>query len=424
MNEYFLKLDNQIRKNYIEVIKGFFKWIILGFLMGIILGAVGTSFYYCIESATFFRENHSWIILFLPLAGAAIIYFYNAMGYPKDKGTNLVLLAVRDNEKMGLKHTVSIYVASVITHLFGGSSGREGAALQIGGSIGSQLGRILRLDEDDKRILTMSGMSAAFSALFGTPVAAAFFAMEVISIGIFHYSAIVACVISSLIANEFSNKFNVGTLKMSVVFPEHTAGVYIKIIVLAVLCALLSNVFCTVMKYTSKAYQKIKNQTLRAVIGGAIVASLTFIIGTFDYNGAGGGIITASFTEPAKPEAFALKLLFTALTLCAGFKGGEIVPVFFVGSTFGSVIADLSGLNCSLGASIGMISLFCGVTNCPIASLLLSLELFGSEGIAFYALSCSISYMLSGYQGLYSEQKILYSKLKTKYINKTIGDKN
>ena len=208
MNEYFLKLDNQIRKNYIEVIKGFFKWIILGFLMGIILGAVGTSFYYCIESATFFRENHSWIILFLPLAGAAIIYFYNAMGYPKDKGTNLVLLAVRDNEKMGLKHTVSIYVASVITHLFGGSSGREGAALQIGGSIGSQLGRILRLDEDDKRILTMSGMSAAFSALFGTPVAAAFFAMEVISIGIFHYSAIVACVVSSLIANEFSNRWN------------------------------------------------------------------------------------------------------------------------------------------------------------------------------------------------------------------------
>lgn len=423
MNEYFLKIDDKIRKKYVAVVGSCLKWILLGSGMGLLLGAVGTLFYFCIESASYFRQQHSWIIWLLPLGGAAIALFYSAVGYRHDRGTNLVLLAVRDNEKMSIKHTVSIFVASVITHLFGGSSGREGAALQIGGSIGSQLGRTLRLDEDDKRILTMCGMSAAFSALFSTPIAAAFFAMEVISVGIFHYSAIVACVVSAVIANEFSSLFGVSSLKAEVIFPKSNVEAYLKIVLLAILCALLSNIFCTTMKYASLGYKKIKNHILRAVTGGIIVAFLTFLVGTHDYNGAGGDVIARAFTEPSRPEAFILKLIFTALTLCAGFKGGEIVPVFFVGATFGSVFADLIGMDCSVGASVGMIALFCGVTNCPIASILLSMELFGSEGIIFYAIACAIAFMLSGYQGLYSEQKILYSKVKTKYINKTIGDK-
>lgn len=424
MNECFCNIENKIKKSYAPLYISFIKWLLMGAFMGIFIGLVGTAFYYSIETATDFRKSHSWIIWLLPIGGIAIVEFYNAMGYRHDKGTNLVLLAVRDNKKMGFKHTICIFVASVITHLFGGSSGREGAALQIGGSIASQFGRIFKLDEDDKRILTMCGMSAGFSALFGTPVTASFFAMEVVSIGIFHYSAIVPCIVSAVIAKEISAFFGVTDFELIVNVPDYTAENYIKVLLLAVLCALLSCLFCTSTKLASDLYKKIKNRNIRAFTGGLIVAVLTFLLGTYDYNGAGGEIIEKAFVEQAGAEVFLLKILFTVLTLCAGFKGGEIVPVFFIGSTFGSLISGIIGLDFSIGASIGMTALFCGVTNCPIASILLSLELFGSEGIVFYTIGCAIAYMLSGYQGLYSEQKILYSKRKTKFINKTIGGKH
>lgn len=423
MKTYILKLIKMLKTNFPDTVLGFAKWISLGAVMGAVIGLIGTGFHHCVEYATHFREDHSFIIWFLPIAGLAIVSFYSAVGYKNDRGTNLVLLAVRDNEKMGFNHTLSIFVSTIITHLFGGSSGREGAALQIGGSIGSQLGRTFRLDEDDKRILTMCGMSAAFAALFNTPVAAAFFAMEVISVGIFHYSAIVACVISAVVADGISKSFGSVPFSADVVFPEGNAEVYIKILLLIVLCSLLSIFFCISMGAVSIAYKKIKNSYIRAALGGLIVALLTFVVGTYDYNGAGSGVIERAFTEPANPEAFILKIAFTALTLCAGFKGGEIVPVFFVGATFGSFFADIAGLEYSLGAAIGMIALFCGVTNCPIASMLLSIELFGSEGVVFFAIACAVSYVLSGYRGLYSEQTILYSKTKTRFINQKIGDK-
>lgn len=423
MNEYFCIIENRIKKNHIPAFKSFLKWVVIGIAMGVLLGIIGTLFYYGIESAAYFRNRHTYIIWLLPLSGAVIVYFYNAMGYRHDKGTNLVLLAVRDNKKMGYKHTICIFVASIITHLFGGSSGREGAALQIGGSIGSQLGRVMNLDDDDKRILTMCGISAAFSSIFCTPVTAAFFAMEVVSIGIFYYSAIVPCVISAITAQCVSEYFGVRGFELTVHVPEFGVLNFSKILLLSVLCAGLSYVFCTTMKYASILYKKIKNQTLRAMTGGFIVSVLTFAIGSFDYNGTGGNIITDAFSEPSKPYAFILKLIFTALTLCAGFKGGEIVPVFFIGATFGSVFAEFTSMDCSIGAAVGMIALFCGVTNCPIASLLMSLELFGSNGIIYYAIACAVGYMLSGYQGLYAEQKIVYSKFKTRFINRKTGSR-
>jgi H+/Cl- antiporter ClcA len=307
--------------------------------------------------------------------------------------------------------TPLIFVSTAITHLLGGSAGREGAALQIGGSIGSQLGRTFRLDEDDKRILTMCGMSAAFAALFNTPVAAAFFAMEVISVGIFHYSAIVACVISAVVADGISKSFGSAPFSADVVFPEGNAEVYIKILLLIVLCSLLSIFFCISMGAVSIAYKKIKNSYIRAALGGSIVALLTFVVGTYDYNGAGSGVIERAFTEPANPEAFILKIAFTALTLCAGFKGGEIVPSFFIGATLGCVISPLLGIDAGVGASVCMIALFCGVVNCPIASVFIATELFGAQGILFYTIACAVSYIMSGYFSLYKEQHFVYSKL-------------
>ncbi|MGN0677897.1 MAG: chloride channel protein [Ruminococcus sp.] len=388
------------------------KWLLLSIMTGITVGFVGVLFFYSIKGVTDFRKSHSWIIWLLPLGGIVIVQLYKAMGFPKDRGTNLVLLSARDGEKMGFKNTICIFVSSVITHLLGGSSGREGAALQIGGSMGSQFGQILKLDDADKKIITMCGMSACFSSIFGTPVTATVFSAEICLVGSLQYSAIVPCIISAVSAMKVAEFFKVTDFELFINAPEYSLLNYGKIIFLGILCAIVSCIFCGASELASHCYKKIKNQNLRIVTGGIIVAVLTFAIGTFDYNGAGGEIIAKAFTGDSRPEAFIMKILFTALTLGAGFKGGEIVPVFFTGSTFGSLMAEILGIDYSLGAGVGMVAVFCGVTNCPLASIILSVELFGGSGFGFCAIACCISFMLSGYMSLYTAQQFMYSKIK------------
>ena len=416
------ELKNILNKERLKEPEFFLKWLCIGVITGGIIGLVGALFHFCSAKAEAFRGDNTWLIYLLPVAGAAIAYFYDAMKYSHDQGTNLVLLAVRDNKIMGIHHALCIFVATVLTHLCGGSSGREGASLQIGAALGSFSGRKLKFGEDDKRIMTMCGMSAMFAAVFGTPVTAAIFAMEVVSVGIFYYSAIIPCVTSALTASYISSLFGNTHLQVSVNVPKADLILYLKIALIGAICAGISVLFCQVIGKTHKLFKKIKNHALRAAAGGAIVVLLTLIVGDYTYNGTGGDMIVSAFTKSPFFAAFLIKMVFTAITLGSGFKGGEIFPVFFIGSSFGSVFAPLLGLDCSVGAAVGMIAIFCGVTNCPIASMLLSIELFGGEGIGMYALVCAVSYMLSGYGGLYSEQKILYSKKRMKFINKKIGN--
>ncbi|MBR2955097.1 MAG: chloride channel protein, partial [Ruminococcus sp.] len=404
------ELKNILNKERLKEPEFFLKWLCIGVITGGIIGLVGALFHFCSAEAEAFRGDNTWLIYLLPVAGAAIAYFYDAMKYSHDQGTNLVLLAVRDNKIMGIHHALCIFVATVLTHLCGGSSGREGASLQIGAALGSFSGRKLKFGEDDKRIMTMCGMSAMFAAVFGTPVTAAIFAMEVVSVGIFYYSAIIPCVTSALTASYISSLFGNTHLQVSVNVPKADLILYLKIALIGAICAGISVLFCQVIGKTHKLFKKIKNHALRAAAGGAIVVLLTLIVGDYTYNGTGGDMIVSAFTKSPFFAAFLIKMVFTAITLGSGFKGGEIFPVFFIGSSFGSVFAPLLGLDCSVGAAVGMIAIFCGVTNCPIASMLLSIELFGGECIGMYALVCAVSYMLSGYGGLYSEQKILYSK--------------
>ena len=200
--------------------------------------------------------------------------------------------------------------------------------------------------------------------------------------------------------------------------PDFSIIMLIKVIVLGILCALVSMLFCLMLKKAHKMYDKIPGRMGAAIAGGIIVAVLTCIVGTRDYNGAGMDVINNAVTGNSAPEAFLLKMIFTALTLGAGFKGGEIVPTLFVGATFGNVAGGLLGIGQSLGAGLGMAAMFCGVTNCPVTSLILSIELFGVNGIIYYAVICAVSYRLSGYYGLYSSQKIVYSKHKPEFIDK------
>ncbi len=401
--------------------KAFVRWLILGCVIGITVGLVGLGFHLALEQVTFLRQEHDFLLWLLPVGGLVIVGLYCAAGLQNDRGTNFILVAVRSNEKLSLLTAPLIFISTIITHLLGGSVGREGAALQLGGCIASSIGRWVHLNEKDERIITMCGMSAGFSALFGTPVTAVVFAMEVITVGVMHYSAIVPCILAALIGAGLSAWAGVAPASyvLAGVPAQIDFAVCLQVALLGLGCALLSMVFCLCMEGVGKAYQKyLPNRWIRIFAGGCLVIALTYLSGCRDYNGAGMDIIALAMQGEAKPEAFLLKIIFTAVTLGAGYKGGEIVPSFFVGATFGCVAGSVLGLSPSFAAGLGLAGLFCGVTNSPLAAILLCVELYGAGGLPYYALVCAISYMLSGYYGLYSEQKIMYSKLKPEFINR------
>ena len=403
-----------------QPLPGLMRRFLTSVAVGVLISLIGVAFHHGIDLATKLRLAHPALLLLLPVAGAAIVLLYRVCGMEQDRGTNLVLLAVRSARHLRLRTAPLIFLSTVTTHLVGGSAGREGAALQLGGSIADTLGKGLRLNNKEHRIIVMCGMSAAFSALFGTPLTAALFAMEVTSVGVLYYAALVPCLLSALTAFGVAHLLGVHAEQYAVTgIPELTALSMTQVVVLGGLCAGLSVLFCKAMHTAPHLYEKVtKNPVLRAVLGGCLVLALTALVGSQDYNGAGGHVITAALAEGARPEAFLLKILFTAVTLGAGFRGGEIVPVLFTGAAFGSVAGPLLGLTTSFGGALGMAAVFCGATNCPISSLLLAYELFGGQGLALFALCCGISYTLSGYSGLYSEQKIVYSKFAPEWIDK------
>lgn len=398
----------------------FLKWLAFSMLSGIIIGSAGLLFHYCMTWANAARTENPALILVLPLAGLVIVGAYHLLHDEKDTGTNLVLAAIHSGENIPLKMAPLIFVSTVMTHLFGGSAGREGAALQLGGSIGNSLGRMFRFDDKDQHIMIMCGMSAAFSALFGTPMAAAIFSMEVVSVGIMHYAALVPCVVSALVAKEIAEYFGVMPEQFILAgLPEFSWSTGSRVAILAIFCAGVSIVFCIMLHHGEKLYKKyLPDPYLRIFTGGTFIVIMTLLVKCQDYNGAGMAVIERCFENEYVPWAFLLKMLFTAVTLGCGFKGGEIVPSFVVGGTFGCLFGNLIGFAPSLCTAVGMGAVFCGVTNCPITSLLISFEMFGFEGMPYFLLSIALSYMLSGYYGLYRSQKIVYSKYKTEFINR------
>ena len=394
------------------------KWLLLAAVTGVCCGVIGALFHIGVHHAATLRGEFPWLLWCLPLAGLVIVGFYK-LTKTEGMGTNNILDVVRLGKPLSIWLLPAIFLGTVLTHLCGGSAGREGAALQMGGTIGFHTGRLFRLDDRDMRTATMAGMAAFFTALFGTPLAATVFAIVVISIGVMYHAALIPCLASSLVAYWISMEMGVEPTRFTVTAPELASGMLFRVAVLGALCALVSILFCnTIHGLEHLMHKRIPNPWVRVVAGGLAVIVLTYLCGTTDYNGAGMEVITAAVEQgTAHPAAFLLKLLFTAVTLAAGFKGGEVVPSFFVGATFGCVVGPLLGIPAGFAAAVGLVAVFCGATNCPIASVFLSIELFGDGGMLYFAVACGISYMLSGYNGLYSSQTILYSKLKAQYIN-------
>ena len=396
----------------------FLKWLVIAGLTGAVGGVVGSVFNISVARATALREANPWLLFLLPAGGIVIaaIYHFTKM---ENVNTNTLIDSVHLGEKVPVILVPVIFLGTVITHICGGSAGREGAALQIGGGIGGSVGQLFRLDEKDMRLATLCGMSAVFSALFGTPLTAALFALEVISVGVFYYSGLVPCIVSAVTAYGVSRLFGIAPTRFIVTFLPLNADLLWRVAVMAILCAIMSSVFCLVMHgmdFLAERY--LKNKFFRAAIGGVIVLGLTWLVGTTDYNGAGVGPITDAIEKGiAIPDAFLWKLLFTAISLGCGFRGGEVVPTFFVGATLGCVVGPILGIPAGFAAEVGLVAVFCGAVNCPIASIVLSVELFGSVELTYFAVACGIAYMLSGYFGIYRSQKILYSKIRPEFIN-------
>lgn len=410
--------QNETVAEGLEAFRTLLKWLLISTGVGLIVGAASSGFGHVLAWVNAFRASHSYIVFGLPFGGLVIVFLYRFFKNTSDRGTNTVLASLHSSIDIPIKMAPLIFLSTVITHLFGGSAGREGAAIQLGGSIANKMGKVLKLNQNDQRTIIMGGMSAGFSALFGTPMAAAVFSMEVVSIGVLHVSALVPCVTASLIGHFVAEFFQVPPEVFPVTaVPAITAYQFFKIVVFAAVVGVVSILFCNVLHTGEHLYQKHwKNPYVRIFVAGWLIIALSALLGD-EYLGSGMGIIEEVFhTGETKPYTFLLKMVFTALTLGAGFKGGEIVPSFCIGAAFGCVSAGLMNLPVELAAACGMVGVFCGVTNCPITALLISFELFGYEGMPYFLTTVAVSYLLSGYHSLYHEQKVLYSKTETHYV--------
>ena len=384
-----------------------------GLLSGTLVGLVASIFARGIDAATELRASHPWVIFLMPAGAALIIFFYQK--FDRSEGTDTVLLAITRSENVPGTLAPLIFCSTIISHLLGASVGREGAALQIGGCLGDELGKHLHFKERARRIMVMAGMSAAFSALFGTPLAATVIAMEISDVGLLQYDALVPCVIASLPAYYISGMLGVEKHPWRVYsLAQFTLPLAISTFILALLCALVSILFIVALGRIPALARKIPAPpVVRGALVSLVLLGMTLLSGSQFYNGAGGHVITECLRgAPVPAYAFLIKILFTAVSIAAGFKGGEIVPSLFIGAAFGSVVGPLLGIPSGLAAAISMGCLFCCVTNCPLGTLLICFEMFGFERWPFYMLSIAIAYTVSGNYGLYHHQLIRYDKFR------------
>ena len=399
----------------------FAKWLFLGTVVGLTGGFIGAVFSKLVVFACGTYQMNPYMKFILPISGIISVALYKMVNEDINKGTNMVILAIHSSEKIHKKQGILIFLSAILSHFGGASVGKEGAALQIGGSLGTLFADVFRLDEYDQKIMIMAGMSALFGSVFGTPIGAAIFPIEVVSIGVMYYTALFPCIISSFfgawVARKMSAPVSVFRImgKVGALQPQNLVFA----VVIGILCAVLSVIFTDLLKKTGKLYARyIPNPYVRVVVGAAVFITLISVFSTEYYASTGAALIDSALFDYVPPYAFLVKMLMTAVVIGAGFKGGEIVPTLSIGACFGAAIGLLFNIDTHFTASLGMFGLFAGVTNCPIASTFMAIEMFGSKGAPYYGIVICLAYALSGYKGLYDAQRFMYGKIKAKYINK------
>lgn len=401
--------------HYIEIC---LKWCLFSIATGLACGLVGTALYHLIVSANSIRAEHPGIIWLLPIAGLIIIKFYHMLHIPEDTGADLIFDSVREQKDIPIQVILTSGISTIMTHLFGGSAGRVGVALQIGGGIASGLSKYFKLNPHDRSLFVMCGMSGLVTVLFGTPLTATFLSMEVISVGVIYYAALLPCLVTAITSFFVTQIFSIEPLFFTITnIPQVSVPSLLQVGFFAVACAVVSILFCLAIKELNVFLKhNIPNEYIRIIIGAFSIIGLTLLIGDQTYNGSGNALLNhALINGQANPWDFVLKLIFTAITLACGYKGGGVFPAFIVGATFGASFGHIFGLSPQFAAAIGMVSVFCGSVNCPIASMFLAAEIFGSESIIFFAIACSVSFVFSGYFTLFPGQSFIYSKLRIEY---------
>ena len=397
----------QIKKYIIPVLR----WLLLGTVIGCIGGALGAAFHHVLGYVTELRSDNNWLIYLLPVGGILSVGLYRILKLKDNHGTDEIIYDVANNKPVKPLIAPAIFTATAITHLFGGSCGREGAALQIGGSVASACADIFHLKTQERTVLIRCGMSAVFAGLFGTPLTAAIFTAEVVSVGSIFSPTLLQCYLSSYMASLVSAKLGVHAETAAISTVQLGLDNFWKFGIVAVVIALVGILLCRIFHFSEHLASKvIPNQWIRILTGAVVVIIGTSLVGDQRYNGAGMNMALDAINGQADWYDFILKLIFTAITLAAGFKGGEIVPVFCIGATCGCTLGTLLGADPGFCAALGLIGLFCAVTKSPLASVVLSVEMFGGGNLHLFALVCVICFVLSGKATLYTSQDHHYYK--------------
>jgi H+/Cl- antiporter ClcA len=386
------------------------QWLLLGGLVGAVCGAASALFLFLLDEATGLRERSPVIVYTLPLAGLVIGALYAKWGAPIRGGNNLVIDTAHEGARqLPLRMAPMVLVGTVLTHLFGGSAGREGTAVQMGGSLADAIAHRLRVSPDTRREMLAAGIAGGFGSVFGTPIAGAVFGLEVVVVGRLGYEALLPALVASVVGDLVTRSLGI----VHTVYPTPaplplTGWVLVKWLVFAVAVAVVAVLFMEATHRLKKLLEgRIPSLPLRMAVGGLAVVGLWKVVGTDAYLGLGVPTIVRAFVDPSLPEsAFAWKLLFTVITLGAGFLGGEVTPLFFIGAALGNVLARLLGLPVDLGAAVGMAALFAAAANTPLALSIMAVELVGASVLPHVAIVATVAYLLTGHRGIYPAQRI------------------
>lgn len=407
----------------VRQVRALLKWAAVVTPMAIVVGSLVALFLWALDEATALRFDHPWLIYAMPVAGFAMVFVYGRFGGAAEGGNNLIVDQIHEpGGGVPLRMAPLILVSTVVTHLVGGSAGREGTAVQMGGSLASSFGRMFRLSPAETRILLMAGIAAGFGAVFGTPIAGAIFALEVLTIGRIQYEALLPALLAAIVADWTCHAWGIEHTQYHISFLDGAAAGFnlqplllLKVIIAAVAFGVMAHLFAEVSHRLSALLKRaIGYAPLRPVLAGAVLLVLVYLLGTREYLGLGvwspnpGDATIAGFFQPGHVDYWSWfwKALFTVITLSSGFKGGEVTPLFFIGAALGSALAGVLGAPVDLFAALGFVAVFAGATNTPLACLIMGMELFGTTHAVYLAVACFVAYLFSGHSSIYLAQRV------------------